>query len=934
MRIAPIHTAPLLCVCFLLAIFSGFRETASAEPGPVPSPLVSDIRIDIAGGGKAEPELTALAKRLIRVETGKPLRPDQVNDSLGALKKAMRFEKIHVDTLEKENQTTVLFRLTPFPLVEYIRIRNAFPLFKKDILKAMTLNAGNVLIPESLSQQAENIKRMLSAEGYPSPAVHLTVEPASEPGNVVLDVRLEKGPPLVMKKVVFQGNRAFSGMRLRYMMKTPPSLFRFGMAKRFKKELLKKDIQTITEFYRLKGFGDGTIDPEVKVTGDSQAEVIVNIHEGPRYTFLFSGNKTLSSRKLKKTTVHFRYGNKNDRGLKKIATGIKEQYREAGFMKTRVAYSEKKIPAGPESRRVIRFTIEEGKRKFVESVHIRGNRVMGAKKIEKQMLTAENGLFGKGYYSPETLQDDIFAITALYLKEGFMDPDIRTRIKEDKDEDSVSIHLSIDEKVQTLVSSVEINGLSVLPRKVALEGLALKEGTPFREYILKSDENTLSAMISEKGRPFVEVKGTFQIRDGGKNADVTFHVSEGKAVHMGEIFFQGNFRTRESVMIDETGLHTGEPFSLKKMLLAQKRIQDLGLFESVRFNPLGLAEKWEEIQLLASLEEKKPYFMELETGYETGQCFFMAAKGGDRNLFGKNKNLWAGLKISQIGYNAETGFTEPRLFGTKMSLSTSLYSQRTEELNQNFGTAATGANVGFSLKPFQYLTTLLNFRFEERDQFGGDGEDPAQTYSPDEFRPRTITVVTPSVTFDARDSFIQPRRGFYGGFSMDLSRGIADPLDNFIKYQVESRYYYTPAARLTFAWIGRGGMIQSYGSTDKVPDDQLFFLGGISDVRGFEENMLLSDTAGDPLGGRTFLFGSMEARFNVAGNVEVPLFIDTGKISRTFYEGASSDFRYSAGLGLRYLTPVGPVGLLYGKNLDSRKGESSGVFHISVGYTF
>ena len=119
-----------------------------------------------------------------------------------------------------------------------------------------------------------------------------------------------------------------------------------------------------------------------------------------------------------------------------------------------------------------------------------------------------------------------------------------------------------------------------------------------------------------------------------------------------------------------------------------------------------------------------------------------------------------------------------------------------------------------------------------------------------------------------------------------------------------------------------------------MPDDQLLFLGGITDVRGFDENLLLFDDEGDPLGGRSSLFGSIEARIDLGRNFELPLFFDTGRISSTFDEGISEDFRHSVGFGLRYITPIGPIGFLYGRNLDPKEGESSGRFHFSIGYTF
>ena len=155
-----------------------------------------------------------------------------------------------------------------------------------------------------------------------------------------------------------------------------------------------------------------------------------------------------------------------------------------------------------------------------------------------------------------------------------------------------------------------------------------------------------------------------------------------------------------------------------------------------------------------------------------------------------------------------------------------------------------------------------------------------------------------------------------------------------VRYRLDVRYFFTPLNRLTFALLGRGGYIQTYGSAGTVPDDQLFFLGGTNDVRGFSENMLRFDESGNPQGGRAALAGSVEARINLGRNFELPCFFDTGTVEDSFGTISLDSFRSSVGMGLRYITPIGPIGILYGIKLDPREGESRGRFHFSIGYTF
>jgi outer membrane protein insertion porin family len=106
------------------------------------------------------------------------------------------------------------------------------------------------------------------------------------------------------------------------------------------------------------------------------------------------------------------------------------------------------------------------------------------------------------------------------------------------------------------------------------------------------------------------------------------------------------------------------------------------------------------------------------------------------------------------------------------------------------------------------------------------------------------------------------------------------------------------------------------------------------DVRGYDESMLRYDVSRNPVGGRLSIVGSMEARLEVSRDWETTLFYDTGSVRRALVDEGSDIFRSSVGVGLRYITPIGPMGLLYGYKLNRKEGESPGKFHFSIGYTF
>ena len=148
------------------------------------------------------------------------------------------------------------------------------------------------------------------------------------------------------------------------------------------------------------------------------------------------------------------------------------------------------------------------------------------------------------------------------------------------------------------------------------------------------------------------------------------------------------------------------------------------------------------------------------------------------------------------------------------------------------------------------------------------------------------------------------------------------------------RYFITVIPRVTLATVGRIGYLDPILDNETIPQDQLFFLGGTRDVRGFNENELRTEN-GDPVGGRAALNGSIETRIDLGMNFELPLFFDIGRIEDSFVDLTLDEFRSSAGLGLRYITPIGPIGLLYGFKLNGKRHKKDiGRLHFSLGYTF
>ncbi len=891
--------------------------------------VIGDIRVVIDGAPDQQKPYTALAKRLIRLKPGDPLDEGSVQASIEVLKLSHRFSAIHVDSISEPDGETLTFTLTPYRFIKDIQIRGRYPLFERDILNQMTLYPGDPFTLADLTAQTGAIVERYQREGYVDPKVSINAHREAADSNAVIVVDIDKGPHYELGRLTMEGNQGVSSNALKRRMTVWRASLLPGIG-RFSEYRLKKDMDSLLKYYRRKGFADARLSYRIDDPGDShQVNVTVQVQEGQRYTVAFDGNQRFWNRTLKKDVVIFSDGNRNNIGVRKSVQNIKRRYHEAGYLDARIKTETTLVPGPPVETRQLRFVIQEGPQTVVDNVTIAGNQNLSEPEIRKQVLTRPSTVFHDGAFVPETLETDTYAVTTLYLKQGFQDRTVDSEVTFNEDKTSADISLNIKEGPRTAVGSIVITGLTVLPEAKARKVLVHKIGDPFRTAALDSEKEAIASLVSEKGYPHAKVNASVTYSEDRTRADIVYEVDAGPLVTLGDIFVSGNLRTAEKVIHRELEVQSQTPLSLRALHDGQRRLRDLDIFHGVSYRTFGLKEKEETVNLFVEVEEDKPYYAQVSGGYESDSGFFGRTKVGDRNLFGLNKDLWAGAEISQTGYRLETRLTEPRFLGTRTTASIGVFNEELTEFNQPFGTRTTGGSIGFGRDWGRYVTTALSFRLEKRDQFSIEDRAPKE-----EEETRTIFITTPYVRYDSRDSFVRPTRGLLSSFGVDISKGIQNQLDDFVRYQFDTRYYWTPKGKVTLAGLARIGQVLSYSDSELVPDDQLFFLGGIQSVRGFKENLLRFDSQGNPVGGKTAAVGSLEARIDMGMNWELTAFFDIGSVQQTLVEGGSDRFRPSVGLGLRYITPIGPMGLLYGHKLDREEGESAGRFHLSIGYSF
>jgi outer membrane protein insertion porin family len=512
----------------------GQEESAQIQVVPAASAtVISKIHVDIVDAVDNRDYWIGLARSVIFLKEGEPFSEEKLRTSIAALELCEQFREIHVDSGGDTGSMDLFFRLKLNAFIKDIRIKSVYPFFKRELLNAMTIYPGDVYSPGTLTKQLGLLTTFVEKRGYFSPGVYINAEEDAKDGNYIVHVEIVKGPYFSLDHIEIKGNRAFSDTRLKMKFSCFRRSVLPGFSSRLIEKEVKKEIEGLKRFYWRKGFPDAEIRHTIEKDIERKVfSILMTIDEGPEYKVDFTGNHGFWFRDffLAKELVLFTHGNKNKLGIRKSLRNITARYRKAGYLEARVRVEEAPEKERTEHIKHLRFAISEGPRSIVESIRIKGNHKINTKKIEKQILTDVPRVFRKGSYVPDVLEEDIAAIYTVYAKEGFQNARIEENAQLSEDGKKVTVHIDIHEGGQTLISEVTFKNLTAITEKEAYDEIRLKQGKPYQPYLVRADENRLSALISEKGYPHIKVKGVVLENDDKTDARIEYRVDEGVRV--------------------------------------------------------------------------------------------------------------------------------------------------------------------------------------------------------------------------------------------------------------------------------------------------------------------------------------------------------------------------------------------------------------------
>ena len=399
------------------------------------------------------------------------------------------------------------------------------------------------------------------------------------------------------------------------------------------------------------------------------------------------------------------------------------------------------------------------------------------------------------------------------------------------------------------------------------------------------------------------------------------------------------------------GIEPGDPVRQAAILDLQRRLYGLGIFTRVDVRVAPGAEGGEARELLVDLEEGRSRSIQAGAGYDSESGIRGLLRLSQGNLFGKASALSLDLLGGQKDQHFRLIYRQPYIGNLHAELLATLYDEHEDRpdfvVDRRGGQLVVGRELGrWSLQAFASYRLV---ELEAEDEFFNE-EIPLDS------RNARVASVTPTANYDRRDDPLDPTRGWNGSFQLEYAFPALAADANFLKLFGQATAYLPLGRFGVLAGSARGGAIEPLaagaGETPRdaleasVPAAELFYAGGRTTHRAYRrdelgivgETILLDpdDSTPDPYpagGGGLSLF-NFEYRFPVAGPVGGTLFLDAGNVWTDYRDVRSGGFKWGAGLGVRYLSPVGPLRLEIGWKLDREPFEDPYVWFISLGNPF
>ena len=975
------------------AVMAADGETATAAVLPR-LPAVTDVNVDAADGalitqidfrGDAGFDAEAAARE-VTLAPGEPVTIRGLQASIRNLFATGNFRDVRVDATEVDGGVALTFALYLQYRIGEIAIEGIEGDVRGRARRELTIRAGEILSLDAVDDSASAAEEALEQSGYLEAEVN--PETSFDRARNVADVRffVEPGPQAVIGSIILEGDHTpFTESELiGELERTAGETFHLGEsregAERMLNFMVRRDHRRADVDYLGHVYDDAT----------NRVALRYRVEAGPLVRVAVAGVPQSMVRRWLPFDRNQQY---SEDVIERAADTITEELQRRGYYLATVDTE----AALEDDVWTTTFHVDPGERYRLVEVQFRGNDQVDDDALHDVIQTTARGGFRRVLQSlfrrhsgptREQLSDDRDSIEAFYQLEGFSSVVVSDPVVKTAADGTLTVEFPIEEGPQTLVASLAVEGNEQFDAD-ALPARKLSEGEALNPQLLQDDIVALQTFYAQRGHVEVQVTPRVELSDDRKRATVTYVIAEGPQVNVDDIVVRGNTYTDRDVILRKSGLEPGRPFSYTSLLEAQRELYRLGIFQRVEVQGRQAGTAVSDRDVAIRVEEGRNLTLtgsvgiraergQQDSGMQVNERIAVAA--AHRNLFGTGRYLGLEGVFSRNEQEAFLTYREPFVSRWNVPVQFQIF-QSDDSTRAGTQILQRGASIEAAKVALLQTRWSLRYEYKISECRSGDLCTTIDEGLPVEDLDRSllniqISSITPTFFWDTRDDILDPHRGFFASASVEYAFPFISADAHFLKEYVQGAVYLPVTDRTVVALSARFGMIQAY-ARDSVTNNLLpialserFTAGGETTHRGFgldrlgdlcltdpdlgPENglqpipgckpTLWTDPKGIdreemtigrvlPLGGRALSLINAEYRFPLFATVGGAVFADIGNV---YADGDIdfSDLRYGTGVGVRYLSPVGPLRLDVAVPLNRRWWEDGIQYFLTLGYAF
>lgn len=753
-------------------------------------------------------------------------------------------------------------------------------------------------------------------------------------------------------------------------------------------------------------------DVKMKREGDV---LIIEVDERPAIaTIRIDGNKSIKTEELMQglNSIGLSEGEVFDQlELDRVKNELVTQFFSRGKYNVEIDTNVQELDR---NRVLVNINIDEGKSAKIKHIKIVGNTVFTDEELidafESDTTNWLSWYSQDDQYSKEKLNGDLEKLKSYYLDRGYVNAEVESvQVTISNDKKDIYITANIQEGQQFKFGKQELTGNLIYDKEIMQKYLITSEGDVFSQNKIEMTNNTLKAVLANRGYAFAEIQPVTDINEEDKTVDVTFFVIPGKKVYVRRINFIGNTKTKDEVLRREMRQFEGAWFSQALIDRSKLRLQQKPYFEEVEIETAQVPGTEDQIDVNVTVKERNSGQFTFGLGYSQLSGLNFSTSVSLQNLLGTGNTLSVAVNTSDFYKRLNLLYENPYFTDDGISLGYTLNFTNIDQGDANIAqynstNGSLGVQASFPITEFDRIYTSLSYErislrandglsadaiIQDMLDLGGyayscqtivrpeddselpvltdqcytDGVIPPATGEEDDLinvpfqyrRAFSLYKAQARWARDSRNRYFNPTRGAYHsiGFEASLPSSTAE----FYKISLRENILFPLTDKLTLSLRGELGYGDGYGDTSGLPFFENFFAGGVSSVRGYDDNTLgpkslvggeleseadfpTTSRSGDPIGGSFKVVGSAEIVFPTpfakesSNAARLAWFFDVGNVFDDVDSFEARELRMSTGFALKWQAPVGPIVISYAYPFNKDRLDRTERLQFTFGSTF